>query len=177
MHLRKENCAFSKAASTPTRQQSENTSPRHIGFIFRRCPRSRIFSISSETFQACPFPPSWPIKSTYKEHYRKDPRHNQDHSKKSAEKRALLFFSGPILYSRIFKNKQDITEKTLFKILAMQDRILKLVRKRQKTRKSRVQEVSRDRSRFIRPSLIAPEHSKTSVLGAFVPLKRGVTEL
>ena len=38
-------------------------------------------------------------------------------------------------------------------------------------------EVSRYRSRVIRPSLIAARHSKTSVLGAFVPLKRGVTKL
>ena len=41
-------------------------------------------------------------------------------------------------------------------------------RKRQKTRKSRVQEVSRDGSRIIRPQLIAPKHSKTRVVGAFV---------
>ena len=30
---------------------------------------------------------------------------------------------------------------------------------------------------LIRPSLIAPQHSKTCVLGAFVPQKSGVTEL
>ena len=46
-----------------------------------------------------------------------------------------------------------------------------------KTRKSSVQKVCRDRSRIICPSLIVPKHRKTSVLGAFVPLKRGVSEL
>ena len=43
---------------------------------------------------------------------------------------------------------------------------------------SRARKVSRDRSRIIRPSLIAPEHSQQkNVLGAVVALKRGVTEL
>ena len=43
------------------------------------------------------------------------------------------------------------------------------LRKRQNTRKSRVQEVSRDRSRIIHPSLIAPRHNKTSVLELACP--------
>ena len=42
--------------------------------------------------------------------------------------------------------------------------VLSCLRKRQKTRKSRVQEVSRNRSRIIRPSLIAPKHNKSKVL-------------
>ena len=37
------------------------------------------------------------------------------------------------------------------------------IQETRKGRTSRVQEVSRDRSRIIRPSLIAPKHSKTSV--------------
>ena len=40
-----------------------------------------------------------------------------------------------------------------------------------------VQEVSRDRSQIIGPSLIALKRSKASVLEAFVPLKTGVSEL
>ena len=43
------------------------------------------------------------------------------------------------------------------------------IRKRQKTRKSRVQEVSRDWSRIIGRSLIARKHSKTSALGVSYP--------
>ena len=39
------------------------------------------------------------------------------------------------------------------------------------------QEVSRDQSRIIRPSLIGPKHNKTSVLGTFVRPKRGASEL
>ena len=52
-----------------------------------------------------------------------------------------------------------------------------MLRKPQKTRKSRVQEVSRDQSWISCPSLIALKHNKTSVLGAFAPLKRRATEL
>ena len=45
MHLRKENCAFTKAASIPARPQSSNAGPRLFGLIYRRCPPiSNIFS-------------------------------------------------------------------------------------------------------------------------------------
>ena len=43
VHLRKVNCAFTKAASIPAWRQSENAGPRLFGFIFRRCPPSRIY--------------------------------------------------------------------------------------------------------------------------------------
>ena len=43
VHLRKVDCAFTKAASIPARRQSENAGPRLFGFIFRRCPPSRIY--------------------------------------------------------------------------------------------------------------------------------------
>ena len=49
--------------------------------------------------------------------------------------------------------------------------------KRQKTRKSTVQKVSRDQSLISLPSLIALKHSKIIGLGAWIPLKRGATEL
>ena len=61
--------------------------------------------------------------------------------------------------------------------LANRFRMQNIVQKTTKDPEIIVQEVGRDRSRIIRPSLIAPKHSKTSVLGAFVLLKRGVSEL
>ena len=78
---------------------------------------------------------------------------------------------GQLLVSQIL---HALLEKTSTK-LPGQDFVHRVaqIRRRQKPGKSRVQEVSRDRSRTIRPSLIAPKHSKTSVLG----LKRGVSEL
>ena len=43
----------------------------------------------------------------------------------------------------------------------------KKIRKRQKTRKSRVQEISKDRSRIIHPSLTALKHNSTSIFWEF----------
>ena len=43
VRLRKENCAFTKAASTAAWRQGENAGPRLFGFIFCRCPPPRIF--------------------------------------------------------------------------------------------------------------------------------------
>ena len=45
----KKKSAFAKAASIPAWRQSENAGPRLLGFIFRRCPPSRIFSDFSST--------------------------------------------------------------------------------------------------------------------------------
>ena len=39
----KKKSAFAKAASIPARRHSENAGPRLFGFVFRRCPLSRIF--------------------------------------------------------------------------------------------------------------------------------------
>ena len=38
VHLRKENCAFTEAASNPARRQSENAGPRFFGLIFSTLP-------------------------------------------------------------------------------------------------------------------------------------------
>ena len=42
--MRKENCAFTKAASIPTLRQSENAGPRLFGFIFDAVPHLEYFS-------------------------------------------------------------------------------------------------------------------------------------
>ena len=52
--------AFTKAASIPARQQSENADPRLFGFIFRRCPHleysSQFFELSTKaTFAKAAF--------------------------------------------------------------------------------------------------------------------------
>ena len=42
VHLRKENCAFTKATSIPARRQRENAGPRLLDLFFDAAPQSRI---------------------------------------------------------------------------------------------------------------------------------------